>query len=162
MRSGPDFNRKINVTVPPNDSSAGHHAWSEYKSPAFRILQILKRCPPHGKVNNLLFRLTEVLCCQQFLRQLKRAVFHVHVRAQELCESRGGRPGLLSLINLRFLWTSSNTSTNMCMFMDCTSMESYERLVRSLTCGVPSPAATAAPLTAMIQTKPTSMIHTYK
>ena len=25
-------------------------------------------------------------------------------RAQELCESRGGRPGLLSLINLRFLW----------------------------------------------------------
>ena len=25
--------------------------------------------------------------------------------AQELCESRGGRPGLLSLINLRFLWT---------------------------------------------------------
>ena len=27
-------------------------------------------------------------------------------RAQELCESRGGRPGLPSLINLRFLWTS--------------------------------------------------------
>ena len=27
------------------------------------------------------------------------------IRAQELCESRGGRPGLLSLINLRFLWT---------------------------------------------------------
>ena len=26
-------------------------------------------------------------------------------RAQELCESRGGRPGLPSLINLRFLWT---------------------------------------------------------
>ena len=26
-------------------------------------------------------------------------------RAQELCESRGGRPGLSSLINLRFLWT---------------------------------------------------------
>ena len=25
--------------------------------------------------------------------------------AQELCESRGGRPGLTSLINLRFLWT---------------------------------------------------------
>ena len=33
-------------------------------------------------------------------------------RAQELCESRGGRPGLPSLINLRFLWTKSNTSTN--------------------------------------------------
>ena len=32
-------------------------------------------------------------------------------RAQELCESRGGRPGLPSLINLRFLWTWSNTST---------------------------------------------------
>ena len=26
-------------------------------------------------------------------------------RAQELCESREGRPGLLSLISLRFLWT---------------------------------------------------------
>ena len=26
-------------------------------------------------------------------------------RAQELCESRGGRPGLLSLISLRFMWT---------------------------------------------------------
>ena len=26
-------------------------------------------------------------------------------RAQELGESRGGRPGLPSLINLRFLWT---------------------------------------------------------
>ena len=26
-------------------------------------------------------------------------------RAQELCESRGGRPWLPSLINLRFLWT---------------------------------------------------------
>ena len=26
-------------------------------------------------------------------------------RGQELCESRGGRPGLPSLINLRFLWT---------------------------------------------------------
>ena len=30
----------------------------------------------------------------------------VHTRQQqELCESRGGRPGLPSLINLRFLWT---------------------------------------------------------
>ena len=28
-----------------------------------------------------------------------------HIRAQELCESRGGRPGLPSLINLQFLWT---------------------------------------------------------
>ena len=27
------------------------------------------------------------------------------VKAQELCESRGGRPGPPSLINLRFLWT---------------------------------------------------------
>ena len=25
--------------------------------------------------------------------------------AQELCDSRGGRPGLPSLINLRFPWT---------------------------------------------------------
>ena len=29
----------------------------------------------------------------------------VQDRAQELCESRGGRPGLPSLISLRFLWT---------------------------------------------------------
>ena len=28
-----------------------------------------------------------------------------HIRAQELCESRGGRPGLPSLISPRFLWT---------------------------------------------------------
>ena len=34
------------------------------------------------------------------------------VRAQELYENRGGRPGLPSLISLRFLWTYSNTSTN--------------------------------------------------
>ena len=27
------------------------------------------------------------------------------VRVQELCESRGGHPGLPPLINLRFLWT---------------------------------------------------------
>ena len=26
-------------------------------------------------------------------------------RTQELCKSRGGNPGLPSLINLRFLWT---------------------------------------------------------
>ena len=29
----------------------------------------------------------------------------VALRTQELCESRGGRPGLPSLISLRFLWT---------------------------------------------------------
>ena len=33
------------------------------------------------------------------------------IRTQELCGSRGGRPGLPSLINLRFLWTQSTTST---------------------------------------------------
>ena len=36
-------------------------------------------------------------------------LFHGIPRAQELCESRGGRPGLPSLISLRFLWTYSNT-----------------------------------------------------
>ena len=39
---------------------------------------------------------------------LDRRLFHTDVetrdRAQEVCESRGGRPGLPSLINLRFLW----------------------------------------------------------
>ena len=30
---------------------------------------------------------------------------HTYIRALELCESRGGRPGLPSLINLRLLWT---------------------------------------------------------
>ena len=28
-----------------------------------------------------------------------------HLRVQDLCESRGGRPGLPSLISLQFLWT---------------------------------------------------------
>ena len=36
----------------------------------------------------------------------------IRIRVQELCESRGGRPGLPSLISLRFMWTLSNTSTN--------------------------------------------------
>ena len=36
--------------------------------------------------------------------------FSCKFRAQELCESRGGRPGLPSPINLRFLWMLSNTS----------------------------------------------------
>ena len=31
-------------------------------------------------------------------------VYFVRGRAQELCESGGGRPGLPSLISLRFLW----------------------------------------------------------
>ena len=33
--------------------------------------------------------------------------------ALELCESRGGHPGLPSLISLRFLWMYSNTSAAM-------------------------------------------------
>ena len=40
---------------------------------------------------------------------------NVDFRGQELCENRGGRPGLRSLISLRFLWTYSNTSTT----VDC-------------------------------------------
>ena len=35
----------------------------------------------------------------------RRRFLMLHSRAQELCESRGGRPGLPSLISLRFLWT---------------------------------------------------------
>ena len=49
-----------------------------------------------------------------------RSLRHIHIpvtpipfRSQELCESRGGRPGLPSLMNLRFLWVYSNTSTNL-------------------------------------------------
>ena len=38
------------------------------------------------------------------VKQYRRET-HRETRAQELCESRGGRPGLPSLINLRFLWT---------------------------------------------------------
>ena len=37
-------------------------------------------------------------------------------RAQELCESRGGRLGLPSLISLRFLWTKSNTHPSQSQF----------------------------------------------
>ena len=39
----------------------------------------------------------------------KPLLFQQKFRPQELCESRGGRPGLRSLISLRFLWTLSNT-----------------------------------------------------
>ena len=39
------------------------------------------------------------------------SVNQVSELAQELCESRGGRPGLPSLISLRFLWPYSNTET---------------------------------------------------
>ena len=41
-------------------------------------------------------------------------------RAQELCESRGGRPGLPSLTSLWFLWTWSNTQpTVTSSFLQC-------------------------------------------
>ena len=40
-----------------------------------------------------------------FLLGLNVGWWPERVRAQELCERRGGRPGLPSLINLRFLWT---------------------------------------------------------
>ena len=33
-------------------------------------------------------------------------------RVQELCESRGGRPGLPSLISLQFLWTTLQQQLN--------------------------------------------------
>ena len=36
---------------------------------------------------------------------LDRNPSQLHGRGQELCESRDGRPGLPSLISLRFLWT---------------------------------------------------------
>ena len=35
-------------------------------------------------------------------------------RAQELCESRDGRPGLPSLISLWFVWTAVETATAQC------------------------------------------------
>ena len=44
----------------------------------------------------------------QFWREKKEYKYngvYTENRAQELCESRGGRPGLPSLISLRFLWT---------------------------------------------------------
>ena len=37
---------------------------------------------------------------------------HGFLRAQELCENRGGGPGFPSLISLRFLWTWSITWTS--------------------------------------------------
>ena len=38
---------------------------------------------------------------------------NLSVRDQELCKSQGGRPGLPSLINLRFLYTSTFNTNNM-------------------------------------------------
>ena len=46
---------------------------------------------------------TEFVSIVQLL--IQHTEFVSIVRAQELCESRGGRPGPLSLIYLRFLWT---------------------------------------------------------
>ena len=56
------------------------------------------------------------ICRDKYLDQppLKPSLHVLHLkaaaglslcRAQELCENPGGRPGLPSLINLRFLWT---------------------------------------------------------
>ena len=41
----------------------------------------------------------------QEVQPRRRRFLMLHSRAQELCESPGGRPGLPSLISLRFLWT---------------------------------------------------------
>ena len=42
---------------------------------------------------------------QGYVINIMRCIVYVGTRAQELCESRGGRSGLASLISLRFLWT---------------------------------------------------------
>ena len=55
------------------------------------------------------------------------------IRAQELRESRGGRPGLPSLINLRFLWTLQPTCKGI---LDVSShIEHHELFVYLLWCG---------------------------
>ena len=46
-----------------------------------------------------------VMVCLQSQICLISCVSSQCFRAQELCESRGGRPGLPSLISLQFLWT---------------------------------------------------------
>ena len=74
----------------------------------------------HGEEGVLGFRLPDGACsnpkCGQRrfvpIREFKaQPGFSCKLRPQELCESRGGRPGLPSPINLRFLWMLSNTST---------------------------------------------------
>ena len=47
---------------------------------------------------------TQLLGSSNWYNTLSRAQWASRA-AQELCESRGGRPGLPSLISLRFLWT---------------------------------------------------------
>ena len=43
----------------------------------------------------------------------------LNIRAQGLCESRGGRPGLPSLISLRFLWTKATADTQQASARQC-------------------------------------------
>ena len=71
----------------------------------------------HGRAltkSDVSFRLHSVYMCKHFHRNValskprqgKSGMVNRNViRVQELCESRGGRPGLPSLISLRFLWT---------------------------------------------------------
>ena len=47
--------------------------------------------------------LTDLLASVEVKQQ--KSINPTPFRVQELCESRGGRPGLPSLISLRFLWT---------------------------------------------------------
>ena len=65
-------------------------------------LWISKQRTKSGKIGTMIhqpgiFRYFYVCICQALLHNL--------FRVQELCESRGGRPGLPSLISLRFPWT---------------------------------------------------------
>ena len=49
--------------------------------------------------------LVVMVCLQSQLICVISCVSSQCFRTQELCESRGGRPGLYSLISLQFLWT---------------------------------------------------------
>ena len=54
-------------------------------------------------------------------------------RGQELCESPGGRPGLPSLISLRFVWTESNSqATFFPQLQFCRRLESHRDASRDL------------------------------
>ena len=71
--------------------------WSCYKPPPFNWLLMIKKS--FFVAVSLYLRPVD---CDGIVLSLTHPSIH---RAQELCESRGGCPGLPSLISLRFLWT---------------------------------------------------------
>ena len=86
-----------------------NHTW--HKSETLRqpwLFQIvdLNFCLPSTLTRNVTNKKSgSYLCLDKILTHKRLKENTYDIRAQELCESRGGRPGLPPPISLRFLWT---------------------------------------------------------